>query len=235
MLNQLSTGVGACAPTHRIALRAIDDVLETGAFLDFIRPIFQALHRVNRHAASGQYLAIALPGALRKSDAKSLKITAGKRGLSDLGETIEIFGTEASLEAFLADEAIRRLARRGMVRSRDLRVKEVDFEIGDIGVAMSRNRSFDARSEGARRRQEARDARRAEHIAATKGQFGPAKPGKLPQRDVFLSLGEGKHLDMVVTHGAYTGEEILVTTYGLSSPSRPAILPVSPERAAENA
>lgn len=234
MHNQLSTGVGACAPTHRISLRLIDDVAETGGAMDFFRPVFQAVHRVNRHASSGNYLAIALPGALRQSDMKELNITAGKRGLTDFGDTIEIFGTGASLEALIADDAMGRMVRRGVIRSRDLRIREVDFADGETGVALSRNRSFDARSEGARRRQEARDARRAEHIEKTKGQFGETKPGKLPRRDIFLALGEGKHLDMVIAHGAYAGGEIEVTTYGLSAASKPAYLPVSPDRAAAN-
>ncbi|WP_276606115.1 type I-F CRISPR-associated endoribonuclease Cas6/Csy4 [Paracoccus liaowanqingii] len=189
-----------------------------GAGPDIIRGIFAAVHHANRHSTRTDMAAITLPGARLKGE-----VPKGARGFGDLGDTVVVFGSEDILDRIRSDHRLAKHCRNGALKAR---LREVSEKQGAEGVALTRIRSHEKKTEGWHRRNEARRARRAERIAQTAGtQLGYDKPS---HRDIYIEAQHGV-FDLAVHRGAYKGGPVEVNTYGLSRHSAPAFLPEAPD------
>ncbi|WP_411839798.1 type I-F CRISPR-associated endoribonuclease Cas6/Csy4 [Paracoccus sp. ME4] len=210
---ELAGGLGVCTPSHRLIINASSATTELGAFPDLHREVFAALHRVNRHSGASGYVAICMPDA------------AEGRGIEAMGNRFVLFGTEELLQAVLDDRNLAALSRRGMFRGR---IREQDTDPAGSGMVLMRTqaRVKHIPDSGLAARRARRDARRAAHIAETKGRFGPSdKPAKPPRITGYVMLRPGLRIDLISESRPWTGETILVNSYGLSTMTAPAVLP----------
>jgi hypothetical protein len=116
------------------------------------------------------------------------------------------------------------LKRRGMLE--ESQVDEVFIEPGMVGAAYIRDRSCEKHTSGWIRRSEARAARRGKPLG---------KPVRLRANDtasLVLQIGDTV-LHIREQSGEFTNAPIMVSTYGFSGASAPAVLPVFPESARE--
>lgn len=207
-----SSGLGVCTPSHVLVIRPAAATLELGAYPDLLNGVFGAVHRVNRRMASDARVAICLP------DAKNGK------GMMSIGERIVLMGSDALLRSVLEDDDLSRLRARGMFAGR---VREHDVSDVETGSVLSRSRQIEKHLlDGAAARRARRAVRRAEHILLSAGTHQKApKPGIPSRTSGFVILKPGLRIDLISGRSAWEGREILVTTYGLSPMSRPAVLP----------
>lgn len=214
----LLSGVGTCDPRFRLRFIPAPEALEMGAGPDIIRGIFATVHHANRHSTKDDLAAIVLPGARISGE-----VPKGAQGFGDLGNTVTVFGTEDLLDRIRSDQRLAMHFRNGALKAR---LREVDEEVGAEGVALTRIRSWEKKTEGWRRRNEARRARRAEHISQT----ARTRPGyeNPARRDLYVQMPKGV-LDIAVHRGIYQGGTVEVNTYGLSRNSTPAFLPEAPD------
>lgn len=217
----LAAGAGVCTPVAVALIKPYREVLDLGVAPDILRAAFNAVHRANRHSHSEDYAAITLPSA------------SNDRGIHGLGDTIAIFGSEEILEAVLQDSDMRKMKRRNMFAAR---IREAHLDHGDMGTYLARDRRHDKVSTGAAARQARRDARRAEHIAATRGQADGSRPDRVRPDGVigrgFITLKADRKIDFVAGKAVWTGLPVTVSTYGLSSPGSIAVLPGAPHERA---
>lgn len=210
----LVEGIGTCHPKFRLRFAPAAEALQMGAGPDIYRGIFAAVHHANRRSTRDDLAAIVLPGARVTGE-----VAKGEQGFGDLGNTVVVFGSEDLLKRIESDSRLAKYIDNGALKTR---LREVDAEEGEEGVALTRIRSWEKKTEGWRRRNDARRARRAEHIAATAGtQEGYAKPAR---RDLFVQMDHAS-LDLAVHRGVYRGGSVEVNTYGLSRQGQPAFLP----------
>lgn len=201
----LNAGSGLCPATCVLAVQPVRAVIELGAAPDVLRHTLAAVHHINRHASREDFLAIAFPRQ------------HGGRVCEQPGEVIEAFGSEPALTALLATEGMATLLRRGMIRPPE--VFDAGREAGQTGAAYVRDRS----GEKWTARGIARMQRRAERRGVTLHKI-TRKPVSLADR---LTIYVGRaplHIREVIA--LQTGQVLTVSTYGLSSPGAPAILPV---------
>lgn len=210
-MTTLNIGAGLCRPTHQLSIRPLQAVLELGALADVIHTALNAAHHANRHGHPDDRIAVALPDR------------HVHRGVARPGREVVVFGSAAALNAYLKLDGIQRLVWRGMVK--DLEVSDAFGRPGERGTAYVRDRQVASRSPGAIRRARARAERRGVRMPECIDM-------RLPEADV-LAL----HYGSAVVHvreieATIGGGPLLVGTYGFSSPSAPAVLPIRPDRSA---
>lgn len=209
MMTTLETGPGLCRPTHQLSIRPVPTVIELGALPDLMHTALNAAHHANRHGAPDDRIAVALP------DMRVL------RGIAQPGAKVVLFGSQAALERYLALEGIQRLARRGMLR--DSEVLKSMGRPGERGTAYVRDRQVARRSPGAVRRARARAERR-----------GIAMPEAIETRQASQAV-LALHFGSAVVHVREIEAELpdgpqSIGTYGFSSISAPAVLPILSDR-----
>lgn len=207
MSADLNHGPGRCQGSARLAIKPAPAVIALGASKDVLTKTINAVHHANRHAPIDDFIAIALP-AMRMG-----------RNCMMPGHEIELIGSEASLSRLLASEGLGSLSRRGMLSA--LEIGETYFEAGMIGAAYVRDRACEKHTHGWLRRSAARAERRGKPLGA---------PVAARDNDLSaLALSFGK---TVIHVRELTGETrdapMMVSTYGFSSLTAPAILPVLP-------
>ena len=203
-------GQGLCHPTHQLSIRPVLAAIELGAVPDVMHGALNAAHHANRRGQPDDRIAVALP---------DMHV---HRGLARPGHEVVLFGSQGALDGVLALEGIERLLRRGMVEPPE--VHEAFAAAGEAGTAYLRDRSKATPGPSAIRRMRKR--------AAERGKPEPEIDRQRPERSV-LAL----HFGSAVVHvrevqGEVTGDAVRVSTYGFSSPSSPAVLPILPDRAA---
>jgi hypothetical protein len=207
---------GLCSPAATLQITPYREILDLGAAPELMRMVFGAVHSVNRNSTT-TYAAICLPGASRH------------RGLMQIGSRFVVVGSEEILNAVQNTDGFQTLKRRGLFHSS---LRETQFEIGDTGSYLARTRKGDA-GRGKSARQARRDARRAAHIARTRGAAPDPKPSAIELPDTlgsgFVRLGQDKVIGFTAGKAAWTGEDVVVNTYGLSVPSKLSVMPVAPQ------
>lgn len=205
-----SAGAGLCPATFQLSVRPMKAVIELGAVGEVIHAALNAAHHANRQGGEADRIAVALP---------SLHL---RRGVARPGHEVVVFGSEGALGRYLALEGMRTLVRRGMVA--ELEIVETFRDLGAPGTAYLRDRAAARRSPGAVRRALARAERRGKPMAQTI-ETRPAPPQLLA-----LHYGDAVvHLRELAAEVAEA--PLLVSTYGFSSPTAPAVLPILPDRA----
>ena len=208
----LNVGQGRCQGTARLLLKPVRDVIELGAAPDVLSAAIRAVHHANRKGLQDDFIAIAFP-TMRQGRVAMLP-----------GYEIELVGSHKSLAAFLELEGIVKLARRGMLEPTE--IGEVFVEVGATAAGYLRDRSSEKHTAGWIRRSKARAERRGKplgkHVLAKRHD---PKILTIKNDDVVL------HIREVI--GVYSGTPLMVSTYGLSSVSVPAILPVFADSACE--
>ncbi|MGE0290394.1 MAG: hypothetical protein AB7I42_29355 [Bradyrhizobium sp.] len=208
-MTTLETGAGLCCPTHQLSIRPVPAVIKLGALPDLIHTALNAAHHVNRQGAPNDRVAVALPGMHLH------------RGVARPGTEVVLFGSQAALERYLLLDGIRRLASRGMLR--DFEVVESMCQPGERGTAYVRDRQAAKRSPGAVRRARARAERR-----------GISMPDTIETRQVTRAI-LALHFGSAVVHvreieAEITNGPLSIGTYGFSSISAPAVLPILSDR-----
>lgn len=204
-----NTGPGLCQPTHQLAIRPMQAVIELGAVADVLHTALNAAHHANRHGKPDDRIAVALPG---------LHV---RRGVAQPGHEVVLFGSQAALDACLKLDGVQTLVRRAMIKP--LEAAEAFCNPGEQGTAYVRDRQAARRSPGAIRRAQERAARR-----------GLQMPQDIETRQADPAL-LALHFGSAVVHlreieAETSSEPLLVGTYGFSSPMAPAVLPILPDR-----
>lgn len=215
-MSDLNAGRGRCQGSAYLLIRPVRAVIELGAASDVMAAALRAVHHANRHGPVEDFIAVAFP-----------KMRAGREAMLP-GHDLELIGSKASLTTFSGLEGILTLKRRGMIEEAE--IGEVFMETGMVGAAYIRDRACEKHTPGWIRRSEARAARRGKSVGK------PVKTRSHDSKTLVVNHGDAVlHIREMV--GQFTDDPLMVSTYGLSGVSRPAILPVLPEsaREAENA
>jgi hypothetical protein len=208
MGDHVNVGKGRCRGTAQLLLKPVKAVVDLGAAPDFMQKVLNAVHHANRQGAPDDFIAVALP-TIRK----------GRDALIQ-GTEVELFGSPASLSAFMCLEGVLSLKKRGMVEY--LEVMEVFAGPGDLGAAYVRDRICEKHTAGWIRRSKARAERRGKSLG---------KPVKLRADDtssLMLTYGETV-LHVREIQAEMSDLPLMVSTYGFSYAGEPAVLPVIPE------
>lgn len=207
-MSVLNEGIGRCQGTARLLVRPVRAAIELGAAGDVLEATLRAVHHANRHGSREDFIAVALP-TLRMGWETMLP-----------GNELELIGSEASLKALLALEGIITLKRRGMLE--ETAIDGVFGEPGMIGAAYIRDRACEKHTPGWIRRNQARAERRGKPLGK------PVAPRSHGRQALVLHHGAAV-LHVREQVGAFTDAPLMVSTYGFSNSSAPAILPVDPE------
>jgi len=211
-MSGLNEGKGRCQPTARLLIQPTEAVIELGAAEDVLTTALRAVHHANRNGSPEDFIAVALP-----------RMRMGRKTMLP-GNDLELIGSEASLKVFLTLEGILTLTRRGMLGATE--VAEVFADSNLVGAAYIRDRSSEKHTPGWIRRSQARAARRGKPLGKN------VKPRAHNLKNLVLNHGDTVlHIQEVV--GTYTEVPLMVSTFGFSGASAPAILPVFPESAHE--
>ena len=211
-MSGLNAGQGRCQGTARLLIKPIQEVIELGAAQDVLNMTLKTVHHANRHASAEDFIAVALP-----------TMRMGRNCMLP-GLEIELIGSDTSLHALLGREGMLSLRRRGMLEETE--IGDVYAEPGMTGAAYVRDRACEKHTPGWIRRNKARAERRGKPL------------GKLITTRGHDLSALALHYGELVLHvrelvGEITGAPILVSTYGFSAASAPAILPVFPDSARE--
>lgn len=211
-MSALNAGKGRCQGSARLLIRPVRAVIELGAAGDVLTSALRAVHHANRHGSVEDFIATAFP---------TMKM--GRETMLP-GNDLELIGSETSLNAFLGVEGVITLKRRGMLEEAE--IGEVFTEPGVIGAAYIRDRACEKHTLGWIRRSEARAARRGKPLG------NPVKSRGHDRKALVVNHGDTVlHIREVI--GEFRDAPLMVSTYGLSGASRPAILPVFPEAAVD--
>lgn len=204
-MSGLNAEKGLCLASARLLIKPQRAVIELGAAEDVLAAALRAVHHANRHAAQGDFIAVALP-----------MMHMGREAMLP-GNEVELIGSEASLHAFLALEGMVTLKRRGMLVEPE--VMEAFLEPGAKGVAYVRDRACEKHTPGWTRRSQRRAQRRGKPLGQTvRTRANDTSTLLLRHGDAVLHIREQT--------GVISGDPLLVSTYGFSGASAPAILPV---------
>lgn len=213
MSAQLNAGAGRCQGVARLLIKPPPAVIELGALGDVQTRVLHAVHQANRHGSTEDFIAVAFPTMRMGRDCMMP------------GHEIELIGSHSSLSNVLELEGLKTLSRRGMLS--DLVIAETFFETGLRGAAYVRDRTCEKRTAGWIRRSKARAERRGKPVGSPVAQRGNDLSA------LALSYGEVV-LHVRETPGETGGAPMMVSTYGFSSFSAPAILPVLPDSMRES-
>ena len=221
-------GAGSASTAFYVDLALPSATAATGGAILFLRAGMAAVHHVNRRGEADDYLAVAFPG-----------FAPDKPGLRRFGEHLRIFGSERSLDVLLDSERLTQSLRTGLI-ARIPRIRPV--EASTRGGAFMRTRAGSRRTVGdmMRRLERSRARGGGSDVLETRlNQLaGDTAAAARLQADLdrdrrraeagcgHLLLASGVSL---VIRPEWTEEPspatALVSTYGLSSPSRPSPVP----------
>lgn len=215
-MSDLNQGQGRCQSAARLLIRPVRAAIELGASEDVLNAALKAVHHANRQGNRDDFIAIGLP-MLRMG-----------RELMQAGHDMELVGSELVLARFLALEGVERLLRRGMIETPA--IGPINVDLGMIGSAFVRDRFSEKHTAGWLRRSQARAERRGKPLgkAVTEKRHDP--------KMLTITCGHAiLHIKEVL--GSYVDEPLMVSTYGFSTVSAPAILPIysNTARGAEDA
>jgi hypothetical protein len=209
MTGALNTGKGRCAGSARLLIKPVRAVIELGALPDVLSATLKCVHHANRTGDVDDFIAVALPQMCKG------------RNVMQLGHELELIGSEASLSRLDGMDGIVTLRRRGMIEA--IEIGETWVEPGATGAAYIRERAGEKYTAGWFRRTAARAERRGKPVGKglkrLRGHGGDT-----------LTLFYGNaaiHVREVVA--TISESSLVVSTYGFSSPTSPAILPVFPD------
>lgn len=209
MSKVLNIGQGRCVGTARLLIKPVRAVIELGALQDVVMNALSAVHHANRTGAFDDFIAVALP---------QMRMT--RNGMA-IGHEVELIGSPTALSRYLDLEGIKTLQRRGMIQETE--IGDVWSEVGETCGAYVRDRRVEKATAGWMRRSHARAERRGKPIGKQNAKLNSDADGVLA-----LHYGESVLLVREVV-GVMTDQRLMVSTYGFSSSSSPAILPVRPE------
>lgn len=205
-------GKGLCQGTARLLVKPVQAVIELGALRDVLTATLNCVHNANRTGPDDDFLAVAFP-----------QMKKGRKAMRS-GHEIELIGSETALARFEAMDGLMTLRRRGMIES--LEMSETSIDPGATGAAYVRDRVVEKSTPGWARRAAARAARRG-HVPAARHM-----PAHRDPEGEALVLFYGRSVVRVrEVVGSVVDAPLVVSTYGFSSPSAPAILPVFPDSA----
>lgn len=211
-MSALNEGRGRCRGTARLLIKPVRAVIELGAANDVLTMALRAVHHANRQGAADDFIAIAFP---------SRRIG---RDVMLPGHELELIGSEASLGTLLDLEGMQTLKRRKMID--DPQIGETFFDPGMIGAAYVRDRGCEKHTAGWIRRNQARAARRGKALGK------PVRQRADDKTSIVLKYGRAVlHVREIISE--FTTAPLMVSTYGLSGISAPAILPVVPDSVGE--
>lgn len=211
-MSGLNAGQGRCQGTARLLVKPVRAVIELGAAQDVMMKTLTAVHHANRHGSTEDFIAIAFP-----------TMRMGRNCMLP-GFEIELIGSETSLHALIGLQGMLPLRRRGMLE--DTEISEVYAEPGMTGAAYVRDRACEKHTPGWIRRCKARAERRGKPLGK------PVKVRGHALSALALKYG-GQILHIGELLGEITEAPLLVSTYGFSAATAPAILPVLPDSARE--
>lgn len=217
-------GSGSASTTFYIDIALPSAAAATGGAILFFRAGMAAVHHANRRGAADDYLAVAFPD-----------FAADQPGLRRFGEHLRIFGSERALDAVLDSERLTQGMRTGLI-ARIPRIRPV--EASSTGVAFVRTRAGGRRTVGDMMRRlersrsrgggstvlETRLNRLAGDTAAVAGLDRDRRRVEAGCGHILLASGVSLVIrpEQIDTE---SGQTALVSTYGLSSPSRPSPVP----------
>ena len=207
-MSALNSGKGGGRGPPRLLIRPTRSAEELGAGPDALTAAVRAVHHLNRHASPDDFVAIALTG-----------MRQGRDGVLP-GHELELIGSREALTRFLSLEGVQLLLRRRMIGPNA--PQDLTLSLGAVGAAYVRDRAAEKLNSGWARRAAARSERN--------GLAFSTKPGSRqhrPDDTALIRLGQTP-LRVREVIGAVTGEDLIVSTYGLSYGGAPAILPVRP-------
>lgn len=203
----LNSGEGRCRGEARLVIKPTRSAVEFGAANDAVMRALMAVHHANRQGSADDYIAVALPG-----------MGAGRTGMQP-GMQVDLFGSDASLNALLGLEGMIALKRRGMIEAPV--IGEVRVDAGMTGAAYVRDRASERHTPGWVRRTLARALRRDKPLGKA------VTPRRHDRATLPLCYGD-KVLNVREQMGEIVAGPILVSTYGFSAAGALAFLPVSP-------
>jgi len=209
MTGALNVGKGRCQGSARLLIKPVRAVIELGALQDVVLAALNCVHHANRTGPVDDFIAVALPQMHKGRD------------VMRLGHEIELIGSGTSLARLEGIDGLATLRRRGMIEAID--IGETWLNPGATGSAYVRDRNGVKYSPGWIRRTAARAERRGKPI-------GKCRKPKRNHDDRGLALFFGDavlHIREVVA--PVTDADLVVSTYGFSSPVAPAVLPVMPD------
>ncbi|WP_417242684.1 hypothetical protein [Celeribacter sp.] len=211
-MTDLNAGQGRCQATARLLIKPVRAAIELGAAQDVLVSALRAVHHANRHGSVEDFIAVAFP---------SMRLG---RDTMLPGHELELIGSPASLSALVTLDGLMKLSRRGMIETAD--IGEIFVDVGTTACAYVRDRSSEKHTPGWIRRNKARAERRGKPLG---------KDVAVKKHDpTLLTLRHGEAvLHIREVRGVYGGGPLTVSTYGLSSASAPAILPVLSDAAGE--
>ena len=224
--NELRSGAGYCPGTHRLTVEIDSQSLIMGMGPHVMPKIVQAVHSHNRRAKDDDYLAVAFPG-----------FDVRERGFKRLGRTVVIFGDEETLSCLRRGKVLGGLQRRELIE-RPRNPVSAPTGPGQKGAAFIRSRERDNDSvqrirqklERAHERGMTEKARELENrVRLIEKENSGADNGSRKGRRGAAFISLPKMPLAVEPILMETGEEILVSTYGLSLTEAPSALPVMPE------
>lgn len=211
-MSELNIGLGMCQGSARLLIRPTRAAIELGAASDVLTAAMRAVHHSNRHGKPDDFIAMAFP-----------TMHMGRNVMLP-GNELELIGSGPSLTSFLSLEGIKKLTRREMIILPE--IDEVYYDVGMMGAAYVRDRQTAKHTAGWIRRSIARAERRGKPL----GQSVVTKEND--PKVLMLRCGDTVlHIKEIVA--PYTTGSLMVTTYGLSSTTSPAVLPVFSDSARE--
>ena len=208
MTTSLNAGAGQCRGTARVLIKPVRAAIELGAATDVLQKTLKAVHHSNRRGPATDYIAVAFPA-----------MHMGRNCMLP-GREIELIGSEACLAGLLETDEVSTLTRRGMLVPAD--ITETFMGAGETGAAYVRDRACEKRTPGWIRRSRARAERRAKPVGnAVKVRGNDLSALTLRYGCVVLHIRE--------LAGEIGDTPLMVSTYGFSAGSSPAVLPVLPD------
>lgn len=217
-------GSGSASTAFYIDLALPPAAAATGGAILFFRAGMASVHHANRRGAPDDYLAVAFPG-----------FASDKPGLRRFGECLRIFGAERALDLLLDSERLTQGLRTGLIE-RIPRIRPV--EASTRGAAFVRTRAGSRRTVGDMMRRLERSRARGSASAVLEKRLAQldddsTAAARLDRDRRRAEAGCGHLLlasgvSLVIRPewtDAETGPTALVSTYGLSSPSRPSPVP----------
>lgn len=221
----LNAGWGRVTPEVQVDLDLPVGLAMAGGSLDFFSGLFNAVHRVNRHAPDGGYIAIALPD-----------LQPGVRGLQALGRSIRLVGAHAAIARLEDDTRVPREAKRALRYGLDA---GPDFRAPSVGRALVRTRQDDNWAPGRVRNRLARldrqiaaadDPERRMRLSATRARIVENADARWRNRDdadAFMTFGQVPVGMRLVDAAPAPDGRVLASTWGLSHPDAPLVFEAS--------
>lgn len=214
MSNKLRSGQGQCFCTGRLEIRPSQFVIEASRGADPIEGVIAAdllegvlrdVHHVNRYAGEEGFLAVTIPNMNQKD-------VAGSMGVSP---KLVIYGSLQALQNLTRANRVAPYVKRGGLILGD--IEPVSLNTEDQGVAFVRNHVGKKNGAAYRRRMQKR--------AEARGETYTAPPRKGPGDANMLRLQFGDVRVCVDRMKGKVSAEVVVNTYGFSTPSCPSYLP----------